>query len=242
MSEDQSHSGFRPLYAKARETLLDRIRTGEWRPGQVIPNEFEIAAQLGVSQGTARKAIDALAADGLLVRIQGRGTYVVEHTPADVLFRFFHLYDAAGRQIHPDSTGSRSSLRAATQAEATALALTPGADVVVIDRLRTREGRAFIAERIVLPAALFPGLVDLQPIPNTLYDLFQKAYGVLVSRADERVSAVNASAGDAEALGVPAGTALLRIDRTAFDLDSRPVEWRVGVCHLEGAHYGARLK
>ena len=72
----------RPLYAQVREHLVERIRSGEWKPGQLIPNEFEIAAEFGVSQGTARKAISELAAEGLVLRRQGRGTFVVEHTPA----------------------------------------------------------------------------------------------------------------------------------------------------------------
>ena len=74
-----------------RERLVERIRSGEWKPGQLIPNEFEIAAEFGVSQGTARKAISELAAEGLVLRRQGRGTFVVEHTPAHVLFRFFNI-------------------------------------------------------------------------------------------------------------------------------------------------------
>ena len=67
----------RPLYAKVREQLIERIRSGEWKPGQLIPNEFEVADLFGVSQGTARKAIAALAAEGLVIRQQGRGTFVV---------------------------------------------------------------------------------------------------------------------------------------------------------------------
>src|SRR5215470_18311744 len=83
----------RPLYAQVRERLIDRIRSGEWKPGQLIANEFDIAAEFGVSQGTARKAISDLASEGLVVRRQGLGTFVVEHTPAHVLFRFFNLFD-----------------------------------------------------------------------------------------------------------------------------------------------------
>ena len=90
----------RPLYAKVREQLVERIRSGVWKPGQLIPNEFEIAAEFGVSQGTARKAISALAAERLVMRQQGRGTFVVEHTPAHVLFRFFNMFDAARATDH----------------------------------------------------------------------------------------------------------------------------------------------
>lgn len=242
MSDHRDQPGFRPLYAKARDTLLERIRSGVWRPGQAIPNEFEIAAELGVSQGTARKALDALAGAGLLVRRQGRGTFVVEHTPDDVLFRFFHLYDDGGHPVRPDSTGVRCVRRTGTAEELDGLALEQGAAVLVIERVRTRDGRAFITETIVLPADLFCDLCDGAPIPNTLYDLFQKKFGVLVGRADERITAVAATPADAAALGVAVGAPLLRIARIAFDIDERPIELRSSVCCLDGLHYLARLK
>lgn len=242
MSDDQDQPGFRPLYAKARETLLERIRSGAWKPGQAIPNEFEIAAELGVSQGTARKALDALAGAGLLVRRQGRGTFVVEHTPDDVLFRFFHLYRDDGRPVRPDSTGASCVRRAGTARELAALALEVGAAVLHIERVRTREGQPFIAESIVLPGELFAGLGDGAPIPNTLYDLFQKTFGVLVGRADERITAVVARPQDAGVLGVAEGMPLLHIARITFDIDNRPIELRTSICRLDGLHYRARLK
>src|SRR5262245_19852481 len=133
----------RPLYAKVREQLVERIRSGAWKPGQLIPSEFEIAAEFGVSQGTARKAIGALAAERLVMRQQGRGTFVVEHTPAHVLFRFFNIFDAAGELIIPDSRRMRPTVGRATSAEETVLHLAPGAEVIRIERVRTRAGIPF---------------------------------------------------------------------------------------------------
>jgi GntR family transcriptional regulator len=235
-------NGSRPLYARVREQLIERIRSGEWKPGQLIANEFEIAAEFGVSQGTARKAIGDLASEGLVVRRQGRGTFVVEHTPAHVLFRFFNLFDANGVAVVPDSREVRSSLAQAGSEERAALGLEPNARVIRITRIRTRDNMPFIAETIALPEPLFPGLAERPEMPNTLYDLFQKAYGVLVTRTDDHLSAVAAGAETAAALGVAPGAPLLRISRIAFGLDDRPVEWRVSLCHLAGAHYLARSR
>ena len=234
--------GGRPLYAQVRERLIERIRSGEWKPGQLIANEFEIAAEFGVSQGTARKAIGALASEGLVVRRQGRGTFVVEHTPAHELFRFFNLFDEAGAALIPDSRDMKSSLALASAEERKALALDAHARVIRIARTRTCDGAPLISETIALPEALFPGLAEQSQMPNTLYDLFQKVYGVLVTRTDDRLSAVAAEEETAAVLGVAPGTPLLRIDRTAFGLDDTPVEWRVSLCHLAGAHYLARSR
>jgi len=231
----------RPLYAQVRERLLERIRSGAWKPGQLIPNEFAIAAEFGVSQGTARKAIGELAGEGLLRRRQGRGTFVVEHTPADVLFRFFNVFDAAGVAVAPDSRDTCCSAAVtATAQERAALGLDDGAEVVRITRTRTRQSTPFIAESIALPSALFPGIAGRAEIPNTLYDLFQRAYGVIVVRTDDRLSAVAADGVAAAALAIAVGTPLLKIERIAFTLDDRPVEQRVSLCHLAGAHYLAR--
>jgi GntR family transcriptional regulator len=241
MSLSDGNDG-RPLYARLRDRLVDRIRSGEWKPGQLIPNEFEIAAEFGVSQGTARKAIGELASERLVLRRQGRGTFVVEHTPAHVLFRFFNLFDAAGAPVIPDSRDASASLGRGDAAERAMLSLEPGARVIRIARTRTRNGRPFIKETIAVPEALFPGLVDGPEIPNTLYDLFQKTYGILVMRTDDRLSAVAADAQAATTLGIAVGAPLLRIDRIAFTLDDKPIEWRVSLCHLDGAHYLARTR
>jgi GntR family transcriptional regulator len=242
MSEIENDEPSRPLYAKVREALIERIRTGGWLPGQLIPNEFELAAEFGVSQGTARKALDALATDGLVVRRQGRGTFVVEHTPANVLFRFFNIFEDSGTQVRPDSPSAKPEAGSATTEEIEALALKPGARVIRVSRVRTRNGRPFVLEAIVLPDELYPGLAARPEIPNTLYDLFQREFGVFVARGDERVTAMIAGPKESAALSVPPGTALLRISRVAYGLDDRAVEWRVSACHLDGTHYLAKLK
>ena len=232
----------RPLYQQVRDTLLDRIRQGAWKPGAALPNEFAIAEELGVSQGTARKALDSLAAEHVIVRRQGRGTFVAEHTPQHVLFRFFNIFEDAGQQVIPDSRDSKVSVAKASAPERRRLGLEAGSKVIRIRRMRVHDAKPFVSETITLPAAPFPGLENVRPIPNTLYDLFQKSFGVTVSWAEEQVTAVAASPSDAKALGIDIGRPLLRIDRLMYALADQPVEWRVSLCHLDGAHYLARLR
>lgn len=234
--------GSQPLYAQVRQRLVQRISTGEWRPGQLIPNEFELAKEMGVSQGTARKALDSLASDGLLVRRQGRGTFVVEHTPSDMLFRFFNLFDETGAPIVPNSIDARVALAKATAAERKQLRLGPNANVIRISRIRTRLDRPFIVETLALPASRFGGLERQTPIPNTLYDHFQKQFGITVTRGDERVSPVLAGKREAKALRVDVGTPLLKLDRRMYDLEDSVVEWRVSFCHLDDGYYEVQLE
>ena len=230
-----------PLYARVKAIVLARITAGDWPPGTAIPTEMDLARELGVSQGTVRKALDTLSAEQVLVRRQGSGTYVAEHTPAHVMFRFFNIYDDAGSQVLPDSQPPRMAVAAASAAERQRLGLEEGAKVIRITRIRTRAGRAFMDDRIVLPEALFPGLAREPEVPNTLYDLFQKRYRIHVAHTEEQVTAVAATARLAERLAVPAGAPLLAIDRITYDLNGRRIEWRLSHAHLDGAHYFARL-
>jgi GntR family transcriptional regulator len=231
----------KPLYAQVREILRERIRSGALKPGSALPNEFALAHELGVSQGTVRKALDALTAEQLLVRSPGRGTFVRAQTAADVLFRFFHIYNAQGVRILPDSRDVVVTRARANAAEAERLRLPRTASVIRIHRLRTRDDRPFMLETISIPADLFPDLDRVDPLPNTLYDFFQRAYGITVARAEERLTADAADATAAEALGVMAGAPLLCIDRTTFALDDRPIEWRVSRCHIGDGYYLARV-
>ncbi len=232
----------RPLYSRVGAALRERIRSGQWQPGQLIPSETEIGRELRVSQGTVRKALDSLAQERLVVRRQGKGTFVVEHTPEDVLFRFFQIFRDDGGRIRPESIRTTARVLLADARQRARLDLPKGSRVIRIDRIRLRDGAPFVAETIVLPRARFPGLAERAEIPNTLYDLFQSRYGILVARADERLTAVPADRRIARELGIAPGTALLCIDRTAYTIDDRQIEWRVSLVHLEGAHYLSHLR
>jgi len=237
--EEQS-LGFRPLYRQVRDILVKRIADGVWQAGQVLPSEPDIAADLGVSHGTVRKALDEMAAENLVVRRQGRGTYVARHDDERILFQFFKLIPDSGERRFPESKVLGVGLVLDHEAAAV-LSLRPHDRVLRLDRLRSLNGQVCIRERIVLPAALFPGL-DQRELPNNLYELYAREFGVTIARASEKLKAVAATAEDAIHLDMSAGAPLLRIDRTAFALNGRPVEWRVSLCRTDAAHYASDLR
>ena len=234
---------YRPLYQQVKDLLRRRIVDGTWRPDEVLPSEGRLAAELGVSQGTVRKALDEMAAQKLVVRRQGRGTFVAAHSPDTTLFHFFHMVDRAGDRQMPESELLDCRRGIAGPAETEALQLMPGAMVLRIDRRRMIGGAPAIVERIAVPQALFPDLDVLEEdgLPNTLYDLYQKRYGVTVGRATERLRAVAATAEDADHLGVEPGAPLLEIERIARDLDDGPVEWRLSRCLTDRLAYLSEL-
>lgn len=234
--------GLSPLYRQVRTLLVQRIADGQWRPGDLIPSEMQIAAELGVSQGTVRKALDEMTVENLLVRQQGRGTFVAQHDEARILFQFFKIAPDTGEPVFPESTLRACVEAAADAAEAAALNLKAGAPVIRIARVRSLAGRAIISEYITVPAQIFPGLGREDGLPNNLYAHFAGRYGVTVAGGREKVKALAAAAEDAALLGLPAGAPVLLIDRVATALDGAPVEWRRSWCVTESCSYVSQLR
>lgn len=233
--------GYRPLYRRVKDTLVRRIADGIWTPGQLLPSEFQIAQDLAVSQGTVRKALDEMTTENLLVRRQGKGTYVARHDEARILFQFFKLQPDDGEKAFPESDVVEAGTFSASAEAAAVLGLAPETPTIRIRRVRSIGGEPVIAETIHLPAALFPGLTE-EAIPNNLYGLYSTRYGVTVSRARERLKAVAVSAKDARLLGVATGTPVLAVDRLAEAVDGATVEWRLSLCRTERYHYLSDLR
>lgn len=231
-----------PLYAAIRRALVDRLTRGDWPPGAMIPSEMALAAEMRVSPGTVRKAIDGLVADGVLRRHQGKGTFVAEQTPERAAFHFFRLVDAEGNPAVPEPAEEAVATVQAGPEAAERLGIAKGDKVVRIDRIRAVAGRPAIIEQVVVPARLMAGLERESPLPNALYPHYQAKHGISVVAAEDRLSATAADAGAARVLGVAKGTPLLLADRVARDLAGRAVEWRRSRFVTEGLAYRVTLR
>lgn len=234
--------GYRPLYKQVRDILTRRVAEGDWQPGAMLPSEQELARSLAVSQGTVRKALDAMAAENLIVRRQGRGTFVARQDDERVLFHFFRLIGDDGSHVFPESQVLKVGVTSPSAAQARALGLARDDRVIRIRRTRSLSGRPVIAETLVLPAARFPGLEAREALPNNLYVMLANEYGVSIARASERLKAVAADAEAARALGVAPGTPLLAVERVAFSIPGEPVEWRLSLCATDRFHYASELR
>lgn len=225
-----------PLYRRAYHHIRARIASGELAAGAMLPSETALAAELGLSQGTARKALMDLERDGLIVRRQGRGSFVNQTTPESALFHFFRLRDAAGNAAVPElidqsiATGEASADERAAFGDGTRA-------VYRIERTRAIGGRPAIREAIVVPTRLFPGLAERAPLPNTLYVLFERYYGRAVVQARESLSAEPADAADAAVFGIGEGDPVLVVRRQALDIAGAVVERRTSRYHAPGYHY-----
>ncbi len=230
---------FSPLYRQIKEFMIKSLEEGEWGPGDAIPSEAELAAHFSVSQGTVRKAIDEMAAENLLVRRQGKGTFVATHDDPRSAYRFLRLMPDSGESEHSLSEPLSARLTEASREVAAALQIAPGERVIAVERLLRFEGEAVVLDRIFLVAELFSGLTleRLRGSERSLYSLFETDYGVRMIRAEERLRAVGADAESARLLGVAPGEPLLSVERTAFTYGNKPVEWRHGLYCTRNHHY-----
>ncbi len=234
----------RPLYQQVKSRIIKRIIDGHWPPGARLPSEAALGAEFGASQGTVRLALNELSTENRVIRRQGKGTFVPEHTAERALFYFFHLYGADGRRCRPESRVLSCRRLKANRKIAGKLGVKPGTPVKGIRRLRDIAGRNVIIEEIYVPEALFPDLGRPNPksLPNTLYQLYEEKFGVTISSATEHLTAVAANAEDAGLLEVAEGTPLLEIERQAVSLDGTIAEFRRSRCLTSQIHYLNQLE
>lgn len=232
---------FSPLYRQIKSLMTRSLQAGEWRPGEAIPSELELAARFRVSQGTVRKAIDELAADNLLVRRQGKGTFVATHAEEQVQFRFLRLVPDQPAEGEAQRMRRRfidcRRLRAPADV-ARALRLRASDPALQVRRLLYFRDAPVVLDAIWLPAHLFKGLTAerLGEYRGPMYGLFEQEFGVRMIRAEEKIRAVNADAASAELLGLAAGAALLSVERLSLTYGDKPVELRRGLYNT-GSHY-----
>lgn len=235
----QTSPTFSPLYRQIKTLILQALETGEWRPGHSIPSEQELASRFNVSQGTVRKAIDEMAAENLLVRKQGKGTFVASHHDPRALFRFLRLVPEGGDISAPVSVPLECWRAKAGQEASRMLAVEPGDPIIVVRRILKFSAKPVVVDELYLPGEIFGELTleILQGWTSSLYSLFETRFGVRMIRAEERIRAVAADRPTAEALKVKEGVPLLSVERVTYTYGDRPVEWRRGLYSTAEHHY-----
>jgi GntR family transcriptional regulator len=234
-------TGFQPLYKQVYDLLTSRLVDGSWKPSQLIPSEMALADELGVSQGTVRKALNQMVTEKMLERRQGKGTFVVEHTQESSLFRFFRLREPNGESLIPETKVISSSRREATDEEANKLNIPQNASIVELVRLRFLHQKPAIIERVIQPLSIFPDIDKQGEIPNALYILYQEKYGITIVSVDDELCAVELPECMAEHLQLPVGSPVLMIERLSVNIDGRVVELSTAYCSSENFVYSAHL-
>lgn len=240
MSElDPSASHGMPLYKEVKRQLLKSLSENEWAPGQAVPSETQLCLRYGISIGTLRKAVDELAAESILVRHQGRGTFVTTHNRHEQMFRFFHVVRQDGLKSYPVLQLVAFGRGKPDKPARMRLCMAPGARAIQFTNLHSQNGEPVMIDEITLPEAPFANLSEatLRHRPSTLYNLYQLEFGLNVIRIEERLRATQAGPGHAALLGIDAGAPLLQIQRTAFSYNDYPVESRLSFVNTQRYEY-----
>jgi GntR family transcriptional regulator len=234
---------FSPLYQQIKGLITRELEAGVWKPGEAIPSELDLAARFKVSQGTVRKAIDELAGDNLLVRRQGKGTFVATHAEQRIQYRFLRLMPDDGEQRGLERRLLEVRRTRAPADVARALDGKSGDAVVQVRRLLLADARPVVLDEIWLPGGLFKGLTTerLAEYKGPMYGLFETEFGVRMIRAEEKLRAVAADGATADLLRVPVGEPLLSVERRSFTYGDRPVELRRGLYQTEHHFYRNEL-
>ena len=228
-----------PLYQQIKALIVQSLEQGEWKPGEIIPSEVELAQRYGVSQGTVRKAIDELALENLVVRRQGKGTFVATHNEVRSQYRFLRLMPNVGEPSYPSSRVVECKRIRCPNDISRLLDVKQGDSVIFIKRVLSFDQQPIVLDEIWLPGNQFKGLTSerLQNWQGTLYGFFESEFGVQMIQASEKITAVAANQEQSDSLGVPASTPLLFVERISKTYADKPVEVRRGCYVTNHYHY-----
>ncbi|HAT40047.1 MAG TPA: GntR family transcriptional regulator [Polynucleobacter sp.] len=236
-------ASFSPLYKQIKAMILASLQASEWLPGEAIPSEMELAARYAVSQGTVRKAIDELAAQNLLVRRQGKGTFVATHQEDEWQYRFLRLAPDVGEKFHLTNQFLSCEKIKATAYTAQLLKLKAGDPLIHIDRVQSFAGKPIVFEEIFLPGVRFKGLnLDaLNAWHGPMYAFYEEQYATHMVCAEEKIKAVVADEVLAKHLHLTQGAPLLSVERVALTYGNKPVEIRHAKYDTSERHYENKL-
>lgn len=217
-----------PLYEEVRQRITSALAAGTWKHGDLIPSEIELARQFGVSKGTVRRALDDLVAEKILVRRQGRGTFVATHSSDRAMYHFFHLIGRDGSREVPVAKLLLYRVVKGADDACDRLEVPKGSRLINVHNLVSLRGEPVFIDDILIPQSLFPGLTEriFNRRESTIYALYQSRFNINVVRISEQLAAGHAPLAHAKQLGIPSAAPVLVIDRVAYTYHDKPVELR----------------
>lgn len=218
-----------PRYYQLKEIMRERIRNGEWRPGDLIPSERELGETYGISRMTARQAITELVNEGLFYREQGKGTFVSQ---SKITQQLIHLTgfteDISARGQRPSTKVISSTIHQADEAVAEKLHISPATPIFRLQRLRLADDEPLAIELSQIHFKGCERLLEEDLEQHSLYRLLEQKYGFLLMEADQEIEAGLASNENAQLLKIAAGSAVLYTRRITYT-NNQPIEYAQSV-------------
>jgi GntR family transcriptional regulator len=227
-----------PLYLQLARNLENAIHNGQWQADQALPSERNLSESLSISRVTARKAMEVLLEQGLIRRNQGSGTYISPRLeqPLSRLSSFSEMLRQKG--LTPSSTWLERYIDRPSHEEVIRLGLSPSEKVTRLRRLRKADGLVMAIECSTIPTRLLP---DPLAVGDSLYEHLDSINRPVV-RALQHIRAINASAADAELVGIAPGTAMLLMTRIGYLESNTPIELTDTYCRNDYYDFVAELR
>jgi GntR family transcriptional regulator len=215
-----------PLYYQIRQRLLQQIRSGNFKAGELVPSEQEISTQLGVSRMTARQALKSLCSLGVTYSQRGKGTFVSQNK-LEKNFRQVLSFseEMKARGLRPGSKVLSFKAVAAAEQVADALRLGPNENVIQLKRLRLADSLPMAVECTCIPLSLCPDFVERFDPSASLYEALSQQCGIRITAAEEIVEVGRATPEEARLLKIPRASAIFLFTRTSFLESGKAVEY-----------------
>ena len=215
-----------PRYYQLKEILHGKIRSGQWQPGALIPSERELCEQYGISRMTARQSIIELVREGLLYRVQGKGTFVARSRITQQLMALTGFsQDMAARGFKPGAQVVEQKMAPASKEVAERLRVREGQPIFFLRRLRLANDQPLALETTHITFIGCEVLVSADLVEQSLYELVSVKYGLAPREAEQEIEADVADAAEARLLQIAPGAAVLRMRRTTFAANGQAIEY-----------------
>lgn len=215
-----------PRYFQLKEIMRERIRTSDWKPGDLIPSERELGETYGISRMTARQAITELVNEGLLYREQGKGTFVSQHKITQQLIRLTGFTeDIRTRGQRPGTKVLSAQMYPADETTAERLRIKAGEMLFRLQRLRLADGEPLAIELSLISFKGCERLLEEDLENNSLYRVLETKYGLPLMEAEQELEAGLAGNEEAHLLKIPVGSAVLFTRRTTYTERNQPIEY-----------------
>jgi len=215
-----------PLYYQLKEMLTETISKGDLPAGTLMPSERELSERYGISRMTVRQALGEMVKEGLLVREQGKGTFVAEPKISQSLFKLTSFSeDMRSRGLKPDSRVRAVYIQKATPAIAEALGMSEDQQLIVMERVRLADSKPMAFEISHLPFDRFPGLDQETLHTASLYSLLEEKYGLQIKCARQTIEVGLSRPDESDILHIPVGSPVLFFERVTFCEDEHPFEY-----------------
>jgi GntR family transcriptional regulator len=214
-----------PKYHQLREILRENILS--WEPNQPIPSEANLCDMFSVSRTTVRKALDYLTYEGLLYRVQGKGTFVSPpKLPGRYVQKLSGFYeDVVARNLPHKTVVIEQEIEPASHRIAKFLNLQSGEEIFRLVRLRYLGDETCLISKSHVPVKLCPGIEREDFTNQSLYQVMREKFGVFIHHGQRMIEVQLCSEEEAEMLQIPNGTPLLVVIGTMYDRDNQPVEF-----------------